>query len=206
MYLNSTKIKISCIFFTSIFFLITSCNKEKKINNIDENLKTVIHNYIKDYPILPKHKWRKCYPSYNVHFDTFEKDTIMAIVLLPGIDHFFKYNNRVNGYKYKKEDGYYPFDKQSPVVFFNTKLFTKNLSSEIIEKIPDTITDEYFKSKKSFINVAPPFNSEVLKLYFVKDNKFILINQNDSLYKKIVINYNLNNPRIADDSDNFSPN
>lgn len=179
-----------------IIFLISLSISCKKQDEFDKNLKKTISTYIEEFPIMPKHKWSACYPSYNVNFDLYENDTVMAIVLLPGIGNFLKMqieSQNVSVSTYSKQDGYLLFDDQSPVVFFNTKLYSKKLYEKLNKEIPDTITTEFFDKMNPYIHADPSFKSEKLKLYIIRNNNFILINENDTLFKRLISNYDVVN-------------
>jgi hypothetical protein len=172
-----------------------SCINKNDI--IEKNIDSVINNYIETYPIQPfpkdYKKWGLNYPSYSFYFQTFKKDTIVLITLLPMVNNSCVYVSKNDDSIFNKIDGCIFYDKSSPVVFYNSSLYDKiNIKKKLKKQIPDSLLFNNSKDLSTYI-VEPIFNYKEPRIYKIENRKFKIINKNDSLYREILKNYLFSN-------------
>ena len=175
--------KSSVIIF--LIFIVLSCHRNKRMGRKDVQFFQIIDSFVNKHPI-PGH-FRGHYPSYNVCFNIYKKDTIMSIFLFPvasknhgWVGLFYKEkwfkefaNNKKNHWLFKEEfDGVYWYKKKYPIVFSNIKLY-KKYNDIHLSTLPDSLKID---------NYPATICGNWPKWYFIyKNGRFI---RNDFFYKE----------------------
>ncbi len=166
-------------------FIILSCHRNNETIRKDIKFFQIIDSFVKKHPIHGH--FRGHYPSYNVDFNIYKKDTIMSIFLFPvanknlgwyemfNEEEWFKkfVNNKKNHWLFKKKfDGVFWYKNKYPIVFSNLKLYKKHENLHL-STLPDSLKID---------NYPATICGNWPKWYFIyKNGRFI---RNDSFYKK----------------------
>jgi len=138
-----------------ILFICFSCNKKQMI---DQQLLSVINNYIQSIPenyYFPRGASQKeelyknvPHPSISVFFIKKDTDTLIAIGYNPYYSKLNPFNNQMI-----PADGFFIYNynhKKYPIYFFNSNLYAGIEKKALTKEIPDTLMYDPSKSKLQF--------------------------------------------------------
>lgn len=139
-------------------------NVLEKKQTIDQNLITIIDNYIIENPLKSNRIVGKSstesgfsYPSYHLFFNKKGKDTVFSIVLFPSYNNFelegITINDNEITYQSIEHKGWIMYKEKYPLIVFDNKDYSSSFieSDKLSIKIPDSLQAGYNNQHIEFV-------------------------------------------------------